>query len=571
MVKIKKVFSVVLALIFMLLPMEAFAADLYQMNVIQAEAEKPQIVAYFNFTDTNNTIAGINVSEENAKIFYGNEELEIEKVETQKKSEYGVTYYYLIDNSTSVSESSVNKVKDTIKKHIDEKKDKDKVVVISFAAEINVVLDGTENKTGAKAAVSEIKRASGGTRLYDAIAKATDLIDTNKKSIDERSVIFIVTDGVDKVAGGNTIAEVTDRLGKSDVPIYAFGYDYASKESLDSLGELARSTRGKMTVMKQSDISENILSAVSEVQNTYRIVAYSKTNIVENGSVDLRIEVESGGEKYEAVIPVISGVWQKDLVAPKIVSVSLVDEYHVELVFSENVNINEGKAVFKISCDEEEIPCAVPVYNENEYRCVLQTEEKLYNGEYGISVEGVTDVSMEKNEVQNGSVTFAVDSVPKDFAYFINEYKIVLIIVGGVLLLILLVLIIVKTKKKTEEKREAEALKHGNGVILSEIDAVNAEITVIDSHRIERRVKCVIGGAYIIGRDDDKCDLAIEDKHLSHQHTALIYENGILSIQDLDSTNGTKVNGMRITRVRKLEAGDIVEIGNTRLRIRIIP
>ncbi|MBQ6877341.1 MAG: VWA domain-containing protein [Oscillospiraceae bacterium] len=571
MVTIKKAFSIIFALIFALLPMEVFAADLYQMQIVQAEAEKPQIVAYVNFTDTNNAIAkNVEVTEENVHVYYGNEELEIASVEPQKKSEYGVTYYYLVDNSTSVSESSLNKVKETIKQHIDEKKEKDKVVVISFASEINVVLNGTENKTRAKSAVDELKRASGGTRLYDAIAKATDLIDTNKKSIDERSVIFVITDGVDKVAGGNTVAEVTGRLGKSDVPVYAFGYDYAAKESLDSLGELARSTRGKMTVMKQSEISANILAIVSEVQNTYRIVAYSENNIVKNDYVDIRITVDSE-EKYEAEISLLSNTWQKDMQAPEMVSAALVAERLVEIIFSEKIEIYGENVVFKITCEEEEIPCDVAVYNENERRVILQTEEKLYNGEYEISVEGVTDVSMEKNGLLNKNISFTIDSVPKDFAYFINEYKLILIIVGCVLLLVILVLLIVKTKKKAEQKREEEALKHGNGVILSEIDAVNAEITVIDSHRIERRVKCVIGGAYIIGRDDDKCDLAIEDKHLSHQHAALIFENGILSIQDLDSTNGTKVNGIKITRVRKLEAGDIVEIGNTRLRVKIIP
>lgn len=54
--------------------------------------------------------------------------------------------------------------------------------------------------------------------------------------------------------------------------------------------------------------------------------------------------------------------------------------------------------------------------------------------------------------------------------------------------------------------------------------------------------------------------LAVNDTRASTRHAELILENGQLTLRDLNSTNGTYINGQRINRVRLL-TGDIVEFG----------
>ena len=69
-----------------------------------------------------------------------------------------------------------------------------------------------------------------------------------------------------------------------------------------------------------------------------------------------------------------------------------------------------------------------------------------------------------------------------------------------------------------------------------------------------------------IGREG--CDITVSDPDVSRRHAALQDSHGSLSIEDLGSTNGTFVNGERISGPRALADGDEVQIGSTVWRLR---
>lgn len=56
-------------------------------------------------------------------------------------------------------------------------------------------------------------------------------------------------------------------------------------------------------------------------------------------------------------------------------------------------------------------------------------------------------------------------------------------------------------------------------------------------------------------------DVSIEHNSVSGQHARLVKESDDYVVKDLDSTNGTRVNGERITE-QKLRRHDIVRFGN---------
>ncbi|HRF46486.1 MAG TPA: FHA domain-containing protein [Anaerolineales bacterium] len=66
----------------------------------------------------------------------------------------------------------------------------------------------------------------------------------------------------------------------------------------------------------------------------------------------------------------------------------------------------------------------------------------------------------------------------------------------------------------------------------------------------------------IIGRDAS-ADLAINDVEVSRQHARLSATETGFTIEDLASTNGVFVNGVRITAPTELSGGDVVGIGQT--------
>jgi len=71
---------------------------------------------------------------------------------------------------------------------------------------------------------------------------------------------------------------------------------------------------------------------------------------------------------------------------------------------------------------------------------------------------------------------------------------------------------------------------------------------------------------FVIGRGVD-ADLAVAEPTISRLHAALEREGGGFALQDLGSTNGTRVNGRRETQAR-LRDGDEIELGRLQLRLR---
>ncbi|MEI8082998.1 MAG: FHA domain-containing protein, partial [Actinomycetes bacterium] len=69
----------------------------------------------------------------------------------------------------------------------------------------------------------------------------------------------------------------------------------------------------------------------------------------------------------------------------------------------------------------------------------------------------------------------------------------------------------------------------------------------------------------VIGRDPD-ATISLADPLVSRHHCRVAWRNADLMVQDLDSRNGTFVNGARITEA-VLRPGDQLSVGNTDLRI----
>jgi hypothetical protein len=65
------------------------------------------------------------------------------------------------------------------------------------------------------------------------------------------------------------------------------------------------------------------------------------------------------------------------------------------------------------------------------------------------------------------------------------------------------------------------------------------------------------------------CDVVLNDANVSRRHAEIAPSGGGFVVRDLGSTNGTKVNGLRIETERNLNGGDIVSVGNTHLRFEI--
>jgi pSer/pThr/pTyr-binding forkhead associated (FHA) protein len=65
-------------------------------------------------------------------------------------------------------------------------------------------------------------------------------------------------------------------------------------------------------------------------------------------------------------------------------------------------------------------------------------------------------------------------------------------------------------------------------------------------------------------------DVVVDEEHVSQQHARVFYRDAGFWVEDLQSTNGTYINGVRIEGTMRLTTGDLLKIGAMILRFELL-
>jgi hypothetical protein len=82
--------------------------------------------------------------------------------------------------------------------------------------------------------------------------------------------------------------------------------------------------------------------------------------------------------------------------------------------------------------------------------------------------------------------------------------------------------------------------------------------------RVDGRAELLGSGGAVLGRSRD-CDVVLQDPNVSRHHAEVRPSGGSWIVRDLGSTNGVKVNGRRVHGPQSLKAGDVIELGTSRV------
>jgi hypothetical protein len=100
-----------------------------------------------------------------------------------------------------------------------------------------------------------------------------------------------------------------------------------------------------------------------------------------------------------------------------------------------------------------------------------------------------------------------------------------------------------------------------------------AEIGRVTPMDVELRVRQPAGSEpyrgrapLVLGRDRS-ADLVVHDPEVSRRHARLESHEGLLYVIDLNSSNGTFLNGRRVTEPIEVREGDEIDVGTTRIRV----
>ena len=93
------------------------------------------------------------------------------------------------------------------------------------------------------------------------------------------------------------------------------------------------------------------------------------------------------------------------------------------------------------------------------------------------------------------------------------------------------------------------------------------KVVVVKSPALEPGTILELTSPTFVGRGVENAIRLDDDTTVSSRHAVLDSRSDGLWVEDSGSTNGTFVNGARVTSARLLQRGDIVRIGHTDLRV----
>lgn len=249
-------------------------------------------------------------------------------------------------------------------------------------------------------------------------------------------------------------------------------------------------------------------------------------------------------------------------------------------------DVLEAMGAERITCGMEQSPLDVATGLSKEYN-VVRIETSIPEGERDgskkkvelsvVTSEGVfTDVCVTDVPARSAK---PVEQESFSLLRFLQKYKEWLIWCGaGATGFVLIVLFLVLRRKKKiyqiakeNYDRDAEAATVSRQYACSEEDAtLMHKIKLINRADEMNTYQSGFKGAVIIGRNPNSCTLLVNgDNSLSARHCGIYVRRGHFYIRDLNSSNGTKVNGIPLTDEIEIRSGDVVKLGRTEFLIRL--
>lgn len=596
---IKKITSVLICIIILV---SAFTINTFAVKNVQIEQVTPMMPKITAVVRPElNTNESIDKSDCFAK--FGAYGLDITNLEKFDSNKHETTVYFIVDISGSMNRSLFNEAKRKLLNYSNSLPSKEKMVLISFGNKVNVLLNGDENKDVRNQKINSLTANESQTNLFNAIKTAVDMSHSDTMSTSDRSYAVVISDGDNfENGGGNTQKEVNEAVSGHGLPIYALCLG-GTNANASAFGELSRSSGGEIyTSFSTSEVSSDFDKLNSKAKNVYILSMLMQENIATDGqkrSLMIRI-----GEK-SADVEAKTTRWHRDDSAPRITRINSVKEkgkvllyvYYDENVLNadkpENFTLKRGKSEIKFSKAEY-------VFTENDYYTILTPKkEPSKHNDYYMLMTNVTDSANELNQMDSDNLKFEVGVRSGLFIAVANYWWVLVILIvvaAGVVFLVLTF--------KNKEKNQNSDMNMNNfdyqppmpagdmGYMPPYDNGYPPQVdnydymapNVVEKHHIVtphgkditfkindgkstiRTVRTSVVNKLTIGRSD-KCNIYLDDLKMSRLHFEIELINNEFWIHDLNSANGTFLNGVRISQKRRINRNDIIKAGQSEFTV----
>lgn len=533
------------------------AQDVQVLSLGRVSVAMPQVMA---------EVKGNGYSIEDVTAKLGSETLHVESLRSYSKED-SVCTYILVDLSTSMVRS-FDLVKSNINSYVDSMGDLDKVVILTFGEnEVVSILDGNETKSQIKEKVNALQCNEGGTLFYEALNQAYQLSNAAISEYD-REYVLAFSDGIDVQRGNSTYEEMKELYGTHTLPLYAACAMNASQEAADQFGNLARASGGSIKMIQNQDSFAQFMQDINDVT----LVTMSAGSNVADGEMK-QLSIKVGNAQVECVVPVVRALTDDE--APKVNKIQYIQESNLIVIdFSEKVSGASSISAYKITGENgTTLGISSVEVADSGTRVEIKIKGEIANGKYEILFDGIADCSNEKN-LLTGSETIKINGIVKA-KQGMPLWAIILCIVVGVLIIAgIVVLVVVLSRKKEKETEDSNnsqqvinrLVEHESVAVVQEKHHVKAEqiqrirLRIKTGKTSEQNIETNLVHSLIVGRSNT-CDIYIDDTKLSRQHFVIESDGSNFYIMDLQSRNGTMLNGICIHGRQVLHSGDKIVAG----------
>lgn len=550
------------------------AADLSSdgIRLEQAHAMMPEIELYYYPDQNGNGLSGDAVTAELA----GNG-LVVESLADFDQGR-GIDYYFLLDISASIAKEDFEGVKKALIRFQKKMNENDTLTLITFGDEVNCVFEKKTAADNNKKAINALENKDMETALFDAITRTAELV-KNADDPMKRRVAFVMSDGNDFSKNKKSKKEALEQLTEASLPVYALAVEKTNRGeengNLNDFGEFSRSSGGKLmtfsgasawdrlSALRDGLFHAKVLKLRASTNQTYNTL--QKLTVVFDALSPVSIELLAANGTEDTTIPTAVG---KEI-SPK----------ELQITFSERVLGAEEEGNYSIVRDDgEKLVDYMVSWSESDLTALLSFKEELHNGDYSISFANICDDSMQANPVKSEITLTIADGYEEEeisaWTQFWRDYW-VLVAVALTVLIVLLILLIfyLRIKKNKGMVVVNDKLVLGKDVgVKKEVKIekrTGHEIIFVLNDRAQgkKEVPMLVETSLIVGRSE-MCDLYFNDQRLSAQHFAIEEGTDSFYIQDLNSTNGTMVNGVKIHQRRRLKQGDVIQAGMIEMQVK---
>lgn len=490
--------------------------DISSVNIRQAYAQGSYISVYLDIRDKENK-AYLELTKDQISATLASQNLIIDNLSTFENTDEGIAYVFLVDISKSVNPTQFKDMQKAMNFWIDNLHDNDRVAIISFGESVELINLFTDDKDLLKKEINNLKAVDNQTLLYKGLNRALDIGKFGGENFPTRKIIIVLSDGEDsEKTGAISKEELVNKIKEAPIPIYTLGVftSERKREHLNTLAEFSRS---------------------------------------------------SGGEYFEITSQKIETIYSD-------IRENLYDSYLLKLICEDCIT-------------DGQVNRLTITINDSELKLSQGIDLRLQPGPiYKKESEATIHLEAETND----EVTTVVDEKSTSLIDKIKDNILISVItITLILLSVLIMSILLIRKKRSANLQKLTQVSNNNSTLYDENNSYQKELdnhlskkslgknialkfTIMNNQNLKQSFETEVSDYITLGRDADLNSISIPDDEISSQHCEILIKDSSLLIKDLNSKNGTYINGVPIKGSYKLESGDVILIGKTEFRISFI-